>query len=156
MSRQQQSTEEMAAAVRRCFDAYGGDVSAWPEDKRGAYGEMARSDAFAELREEALSLDAFMNAATTRAPQHDLKNRIMAQIDLPAAQPRSNGPGLMAMLLRPLPAGALAGVGALGLATGFLTANATSVSTPEYEAYAYLEDAEGFFDEEEVLQWDAD
>lgn len=156
MSRQQRSTEEMADAVRRCFDAYGGDVSAWPEDKRDAYGEMAQSDAFAELREEALSLDGFLNAATTRAPQHDLKHRIMAQIDLPAAQPRSSGLGLMAMLLRPLPAGALAGVGALGLATGFLTANTATASAPENEAYAYLEYADGLVDEEEVLQWDAD
>lgn len=156
MNRQQRSTEEMAEAVRRCFDAYGGDVSAWPEDKRAVYGEMAQSDAFAELREEAVSLDAFLNAATMRAPRHDLKNRIMAQIDLPSAQPRSGGLGLLTMLLRPFPAGALAGVGALGLATGFLTANVTSASTPEYEAYAYLEAADGFFDEEEVLQWDAD
>lgn len=156
MNRQQQSTEAMADAVRRCFDAYGGDVSAWPQDKRDAYGEMALSDACAEMREEALSLDAFLNAATTRAPQHDLQNRIMAQIDLPSAQRSSSGLGLMALLLRPLPAGALAGVGALGLATGFLTANAAPASTPEYEAYAYLEYASGLVDEEEVLQWDAD
>lgn len=156
MSPQQQSTEEMADAVRRCFDAYGGDVSVWPEDKRDAYGDLAQSDVFADMREEALSLDAFLNAATTRAPQHDLKNRITAQIDLPPAQSGSSGLGLMALLLRPLPAGALAGVGALGLATGFLTANTATASAPEYEAYAYLEYADGFVDEEEVLQWDAD
>ncbi|MEM9617557.1 MAG: hypothetical protein AAF936_06315 [Pseudomonadota bacterium] len=156
MSQQPASTDKQDEAVRRCFAAYGGDVGAWPADKRTAFGDLALSDAFAAERDDALSLDAFLNTATARAPRHDLKNRIMAGIDLSRDNARAGAPGLLAMLLRPLPAGALAGLGALGLATGFVTANAQVASPPEYEAYAYLEDAGTLISEEEAVQWDED
>lgn len=156
MSQQPTSTDKTAEAVRRCFAAYGGDVSAWPEDKRAAFGEVALSDAFADERDEAVSLDTFLNRARARAPRHDLKNRIIAQIELPQKTAWAPSTGLVAMLLRPLPAGALAGLGALGVATGFFTASVTVASSPEYEAYAYLEYAGALVSEEEVTQWDED
>ncbi len=153
MSQQQPSADKSAEVIRRCFAAYGSDVSAWPAEKRDAFGELALSDAFAKERAEAKSLDVLLQASTTRPPRHDLQNRIIAAIDLPdvpLASPKSN---LLAMLLRPFPAGALAGVGALGIVSGFFTATTQIASTPETEAYAYLEFGNVVISEEEVTQW---
>lgn len=163
MKHEQPSTEDRFDAVRRCFEAYGADVDKWPAEKRDAFGALAASDEMAAAREDALALDGFLNAATAPRASHDLKNRIAAQIDLPQQAARGGGVGLGAFLagfrlapLRVAPVGALAGIGALGLATGFLTANAQVAQTPEYEAYAYLEYSGALLNEEEIVQWDAD
>lgn len=156
MSQQQTSADKKTEAVRRCFAAYGGDVSVWPVDMREAFGEMALSDAFARERNEASALDALLGASTTRPPRHDLQNRIIAEISLPGAIISPPKFGLLATLLRPFPAGALAGLGALGVATGFLTATTQFASTPESEAYAYFEYGDVVISEEEVSQWAAE
>ena len=155
MIQEQPLTENDFDAVRRCFETYGADVDKWPAEKRAALGALARSDEMAPAREDALALDGFLNAATAPRASHDRANRIAAQINLP--QP-SQGGGLFSFLprLRLVPAGALAGVGALGLATGLITANAQAPETPEYEAYAYLEYSGALLTEEEIVQWDAE
>lgn len=153
MSQQPTSADKSADAIRQCFATYGGDVSAWPAEKREAFGERARSDAFATERDDAIALDALLNASTTRPPRHDLQNRIMAEIVLPEETASLSLSTLLATLLRPFPAGALAGLGALGVASGFMTATTQIAATPETEAYAYLEYGDVVISEEEVTQW---
>lgn len=143
--------------VRRCFDAYGADIAKWPNDKRARYSALARSDDMAPLREEAEALDGFLGAASAPRMRADLKNRIAAQYE--PSKLRLNLSALLRDLLsqsRLVPAGALAGVGALGLATGLLTANVQIAKAPEYEAYAYLEYAGVGINEEEAVQWEGD
>jgi len=191
MKQQRPSTEANREAARRCFEIYGADIAKWPVDKRDAYGALAHSselaDELAETRDEAAMLDGFLNAATTSRASHDLKNRIKAAIDLPSRAARTNNFAALLSRWRLAPsrapsgrassgiwagAGAglwvslAAGIGALGLASGFLTANnetwqgldyqTAEYEAPEYEAYAYLEYSDGIFAQEEDVQWDVD
>jgi hypothetical protein len=146
-------------AVKRCFEAYGADTAKWPAEMRAQYGALASSDEMAPFREEAEMLDGFLAAAPAPRMRHDLKNVIAAQY-APPPQTFSFGGFFKGLLSgeRLLPAGAFASIAALGLATGFLTANARVAQTaPEYEAYAYLEYSTGaLLNEEEISQWDAD
>ena len=151
------STKDLDA-VRRCFDAYGADVNRWPDDKRKAYGDLAMSDEMASVRTEAEQLDSFLGAATSPAMSADLKNRIMAQYEAPPE--RLTLPELFTRLFggrRLVPAGALAGIGALGVMAGSLSANVTVAVSPEEEAYAYAYGDAVLslsLDEEEAGQWD--
>lgn len=159
MKQPQQSTRSEPAtdrdAVRRCFEAYGADIEKWPADRRARYGTLAASDEFAALREAAADLDGFLNAATAPRVSADLKNRIAAQYAPPAPAFAADLSALFA-LLRPVPAGVLAGLGALGFAVGAITGDSVAM-TPEYEAYAYLEAGAlpDLLDEEGAL-WDED
>ncbi len=187
MKQQRPSTEANREAAQRCFEIYGGDIAKWPAEKREAYGALARSDELTEAREEAATLDGFLNAATAPRASHDLKNRIKAAIDLPSRAARTNSFAALLSRWRLAPTGIRsgmlagagaglwaslgAGIGVLGLASGFLTANsgagqgpdyqtaeyeAPEYEAPEYEAYAYLEYSDGIFAEEEGVQWDVD
>lgn len=142
-------------AVERCFDAYGADIDKWPADKRARLGALAASAELAAAREAAASLDGFLYAATAPHASADLKNRIAAQYVPPT--PARAGLGVLAVILRPLPAGAAAGLGALGFAAGLATSGQASLA-PEYEAYAYMEEAAtlAMLDEEEAAAWDGD
>ncbi len=146
-------------AVKRCFDAYGADLSRWPDGVRERYGVLALSDEMADARRAAETLDGFLNAAIAPRVSADLKNRIIAQYNPETAAP-SFGQLLrdLAPWPRFVPASALAGIGVLGLALGILTANTQAALTPEAEAYAYLEDtmALALLDQEEAAQWDED
>lgn len=143
--------------MRRCFEAYGGDVDKWPADKRARYRGLALSAEFSALRDEALSLDGFLNAATAPAARADLKNRIAAQYVPPPRKAFADWNPFPA-LLRPLPAGVAAGLGALGFAAGLATGGQAGPA-PEQEAYAYMQEAAtlAMLDEdEEGASWDAD
>ncbi len=148
-------------AVKRCFDAYGADITRWPTDAREQYGSTARSDELADTRHDAEALDGLLGAATPPPVSAELKNRIIAQYRRPPAVMTISD--LLADLFTPrrfVPAGAFAGIGALGLVAGVFSVNASFAMTPEVEAYAYVYADSGIsldtFDEEEAVQWDED
>ncbi len=154
------STEQFEA-VKCCFDAYGADFAHWPTAAREHYEELARSDEFADVRRDAEALDGFLGAATAPRLSADLKNRIIAQYQAPPAKLTISSllPQLFARR-RFIPAGAFAGIGALGLVAGVFSSNASFAMTPEAEAYAYVFGDSVIsleaFDEEEAVQWDED
>lgn len=117
---------------------------------------LAASDEFDDLREEAASLDGFLNASTAPRMSADLKTRIAAEY-VPPASAKSIFAGLVerGVFWRPVQAGVAAGLGALGFVIGLTTSGQTALA-PEYEAYAYLEEATTMLDEEEAVSWDAD
>lgn len=159
MQRSTDPTRSDTEAVRRCFEAYGADTAKWPSDKRVRYAMLAASDEFDDLREEAASLDGFLNASTAPRMSADLKARIAAEYVPPAAA-KSIFAGLVArgVFWRPVQAGAAAGLGALGFIAGLASTGQTALA-PEYEAYAYMEEAATLAmldEEEEGVSWDAD
>ena len=146
-------------AVKRCFDAYGADIACWPTVVREQYGALARSEELADARRDAETLDGFLGAATAPHISADLKNRIIAQYRSPPAILTISD--FLAGLFAPrrfIPAGAFAGIGALGLVAGVFSANTSFAMTPEAEAYAYADSVISLevFDEEEAIQWDED
>lgn len=153
-------TVEDVAAARRCLEAYGGDVSRWPADARVRWGAAAMSEALDVDRAEAVALDALLSTQTSPTTPRDLKSRIAAGYH-PRAEKRESTPlwaGLSSLAgwLRPLPAGALASLTALGFAAGAVMDVNTGLS-PEYEAYAYLDEGGfGAFDDEAEAIWDAE
>lgn len=163
MKRQPSSIDPAAPealdAVRRCYEAYGADPANWPAEMRALYEAAGDMEELAAARAEAEALDGFLNASTQPRMSDDLQNRIMARYaPAPARTSLFERAGDFFSGFRLLPAGALAGIGALGLATGVMTASSQASLTPEYEAYAYLEDslAPSLVNEEGALLWDAD
>ena len=152
------STERLER-LRRCCDAYGADPVRWPDELRAELGALYASDEAAGIRADAEALDGFLNAATAPRMSEDLPRRIAASY----APPRRRLSGFEHLrgffsATRLIPAGALAGLGALGFATGIAAASAqTAPMTPESEALAYLDGlAIDALDEQGDLTWDAD
>ncbi len=157
MATSHKSTDRLEA-LRRCADAYGADPARWPAASREDLRDLLDADAAADILADARFLDGFLNAATAPRMSADLENRIMANYQVPKPQA-----GLMDFLrglapgMRLLPAGALAGVGALGLASGVMSASAQEPLTPEYEALAYVNDLSvATLNEDGELEWDAE
>ncbi len=157
MSKTSTSIERLEA-LSRCCDAYGGDPARWPADMRASFDDLLDTDEAANIMSQALELDGFLNAASAPRMSEDLPRRIAASFQAPVAQP-----GVMdwlrsfAPIMRLAPAGALAGLGALGIASGMISASAQTPLTPEYEALAYLDDLSlTAIDEEGDLAWDAE
>ncbi len=151
------STERLDA-LRRCCDAYGADMRRWPQALRADFADLAEADEAAEIFADAQMLDGFLNAATAPRMSEDLPRRIMANFS-----PAKAKAGLLDLLrglapsMRLLPAGALAGIGALGLASGVMSASAQSPLAPETEALAYMDALSATaLDDEEALTWDAE
>lgn len=146
--------------LRRICDAYGAEPARWPADKREEFGALFMSDEAAEIRTEAEAMDGFLNAATAPRMAEDLTRRITAAYVPPAQLSLSLMDWFRALAprMRLIPAGALAGLGAIGLASGIVTASAQQPLTPEGEALAYFETdiALAWLDEEEAAAWDAD
>lgn len=145
--------------VKRCFNAYGADIAKWPADKREAYRALAMSDEMASIRREAAALDALLDDASAPQMSADLTNRIAAQYE-PPARPLTLE-GFVSKLFSHgqfLPAGAAAGLAALGLALGVVTANTQASLTPEAELYAYLEEGSAMtvLDDAGGVTWDED
>lgn len=155
------STERLDA-LRHCAEAFGADVARWPADRRTALADILDTDEAAAILNDARELDGFLNAATAPHMNEDLTNRIMAGY---AAQKMKKQPqvGLfdflrgLAPVMRLAPAGVLAGVGALGLASGVISASAQDTLAPEYEAIAYMDDLSiTTLGEDGGLSWDAE
>jgi hypothetical protein len=157
MATMHKSTERLDQ-LHRCVEAYGADPARWPAAQRDDLAALLEWPEAADILSEAQFLDGFLNAATAPRMSEDLSRRIMANYRAPA--PRA---GIMTYLrglapgFRLVPAGALAGFGALGLASGIVTASAQEPLAPEYEALAYVNDLSAApLDENGDLSWDAD
>ena len=145
-------------ALRRCMDAYGAEPARWPEAMRAELRDILDADEAAGMLAEAQALDSLLDAATAPRMSEDLTRRIMASYQAPPAPAglfdflRGLAPGM-----RLIPAGALAGLGALGMATGVMSASAQDVLSPENEALAYVNDLSvATLDENGDLSWDAE
>ncbi len=145
-------------ALRHCADIFGGDAARWPAERREAFSDILDADEAQSILAEARDLDGFLNAATAPRMSEDLTNRIMAAYAAPKPQT-----GLfdflrgIAPVMRLAPAGVLAGVGALGIASGLMSASAQDTLTPEYEALAYVDDMSlAALNEDGGIQWDAE
>jgi hypothetical protein len=111
-------------------DAYGGDVSRWPEADQADALRLAADSAAAHVQlVDAAALDRALDLWRAAAPSDDLRRRILAQ----APRGRTNRPSTMASgrskLLR-----WLSGLGAVGvLASGALAGAAVvAVSGPSH------------------------
>lgn len=151
------STERLKA-LQFCADAFGGDPARWPSERRAEFADILDTNEAAAVLAEARTLDGFLNAATAPRMSEDLINRVMANYQPPKPQA-----GLfdflrsLAPVMRLAPAGALAGIGALGMASGVMSASAQETLTPEYEALAYMDDlALGELSDDGGLSWDAE
>ncbi len=157
MMKQQDYKDELAA-VRRCLDAYGGDIARWPASARERWGELVRHEGVGDDRADADAIDALLSAATAPQTPHDLKNRIEAGYRPPSDKSGDflTGLSVLSGWLKPLPAGALASLTALGFVVAAVTGGDTTLP-PEYEAFAYLEES-GFavLDDEAGALWDAE
>lgn len=156
----QQFTEHELEEARVCLEAYGEDLERWPADARAKVGALIDSDELAVSRRDAAALDQLLASSSAPATPHDLQNRIMAQFDVSAPSSRPGlADGLFGWIdrLRLAPAGALAGLSAIGFAIGVWTDSGSSPLPPEYEAYAYLDaGALGDLTDEEDELWAAE
>jgi len=154
MSTQAVSTDRLDE-LRRVCDAYGADPARWPADHREKLSALFMSDEASAIRAETQALDGFLNAATAPRMAEDLERRITAAF-APPAPPNESIMGWFRSLWRAELA--LAGIGAVGIAAGMMTASAQPPLTPESEALAYFETdiALAPLDEEETATWDAD
>ncbi|MEM8772616.1 MAG: hypothetical protein AAGD92_13300 [Pseudomonadota bacterium] len=139
--------QDTVAAVTHCYHAYGGDFARWPEEARNAFSAIAKDEAFADVRKEALLIDAALDEDLETKADEALQDRILNDFSA-KMQHRSPSPDIFSVSLfdrivsvlakiKPLPAAALAGIGAIGFAYGAV-AGAGAGWAPEYEAYAYL------------------
>lgn len=159
MSKVSMSTDQIEA-LRQCCDAYGADPARWPAARRAALGALYASDAAVDIRAEAQTMDGFLNAATSPRMAEDLPRRVMAGFEAP------RDGSVWARLYdqvtdrfsikRFAPAGALASLGALGFASGMMTASAQNPLMPEDEALTYVQTAIATIDDEGAVQWDVD
>lgn len=165
MNKASMSTDRLED-LRRVCSAYGADPARWPERKRAELALYYSSDEAADIRAEAETLDGFLNAATSPRMAEGLERRIEAAYVSPTQQETLTILDLIRMLtplfgfknMRLIPAGAIAGLGAIGLASGIAAASAQAPLTPESEALAYLETdiVLASLNEEEDATWDAD
>lgn len=159
MAEPEYTVEEIAAA-KRCLEAYGGDLERWPADAQARWGSIAMSNTLEAARAKAVALDELLDAETKPIAPLSLKSRIEAAYKPPTEKKR--GASLWGDLsslsgwFKPLPAGAFASLTALGFAAGAVIETDAGLA-PEYEAYAYLDDAGlGAFDDETETLWDAE
>ena len=157
MATMRKSTDRLDT-LRRLAETYGADPARWPYGARADVAGILDTDEAARVLDEEESLDGFLNAASAPRMSADLQNRIMSGY-APSPAPR----GLMDVLrglapgMRLLPAGALAGFGALGMATGLMSVSAQEPLSPEYEALAYVDDlAVAALNDDGELEWDAE
>ncbi len=160
MTEQRRSTDDIAAA-KHCLAVYGADVERWPAEARARWGELAVSEALQDDRDEAAALDLLLDAATEPQTPLGLKERIAANYH-PHTPRTMRGDSFWAGLdvlsawLRPAPAGAFAGLAAVGFIVAAVTERGGAL-TPEYEAYAYLEESSvNTFSDEAGALWDAE
>lgn len=139
-----QSPSDPGARLERALvylEAYGAERSRWPAEAAALFDEFEDEAMFAAARLEAAALDAALRSAPAPKAGAALQERILAAF---AARPAATGlfahlSGRPRGLGRFIPAGALAGLTALGFAAGAATANVgVSDSDPLYYAQATL------------------
>lgn len=127
------------AEARRALDVYGADPTRWPEGMRPLFDAALGDPAFEAERAAAAALDVALEEA--RAPQAGaaLERAILETYDI---APRAGGGFLSPLGLRGgglrrfVPAGALAGLSALGFVVGAATAGAGSALADEFLLYS--------------------
>jgi len=134
------------------FEIYGGDVARWPEEAQRDAQVLAGDPSFEAARRDAMALDAALDVVPPVASDALLARLLDAA---PArAAPAGEAPGWMGRLFttrRFVPAGALAGLSALGFAAGMITA--TGGAAAQDEALVYAEAAVASALEEEDAFW---
>ena len=133
-------SDETRAAITALIDAYGGNVSRWPDEAREAYGALASSQAFSEQMRNALALDALLEPGKEIAPPHSLNDRLLADFDsITPDRKISFWSWLNELAPRQFlaPASGFAAIAIAGFFAGFVE---TSTLSPEEQVYAYLAD----------------
>lgn len=165
MSRQPTLTDkDRLDAARAGFERYGADPARWPVDLRARAGDAVGDPALDESRTDAANVDALLNEADAPRAGAALENRLLADFDAAraGARGRSVAGGWFARLVgfsegRPLvPAGALAGLAALGLGLGVVSAPTAGALSVEEEIYAYAVNSYIAYDADEESLWAAD
>ena len=147
MANQDLSEEDMAA-VEKLFAAYGADLSKWPAEVRARYGNIALSEAFQPLHNDAAMIDAILADAPPARSPHELNERLLAAFDQRQQKPVHGFVETLKVFFSTrglVPFGAAAAIAVVGFFTGLFYSDPL---TPEAEAYAYLVDADG-----DYLSW---
>jgi hypothetical protein len=110
-----------------------------------------------KMQEDEANLNAMLDGAGVPEPSANLKRDILAAYD-DVQQRRRSGFAILGGVFdrfQLASAAALAGVSALGLTVGVLTANSSAALSPEDELYIYAEDAFDLaqLEDEELDQW---
>ncbi|MEQ8934874.1 MAG: hypothetical protein RIE56_03675 [Amphiplicatus sp.] len=135
------------------FEIYGGDLARWPEQAQRDSRALAGDPQFEAARRDAMALDAALDAAPAPAASDALMARLLDAAPARAA-PAGEVSGWLQRLFttrRFVPAGALAGLSALGFAAGMVTA--TGGAAAQDEALVYAEAAVASALEEEDAFW---
>ncbi|HXI86705.1 MAG TPA: hypothetical protein VNH64_04565 [Parvularculaceae bacterium] len=134
--------------AKACLDAYGANRARWPEDARALFDKFSGDYRFEILQREAALLDETLGEATPIEAGEVLKERLLAAFNPAPASARVGsflrfGVGAP-RAARLIPAGALAGLSALGFAIGAATANDAGVENdPAFDTpatFAYPSD----------------
>lgn len=133
--------------ARALLERYGADRARWPENERALFDKFEGDYRFETFRRQERALDDALDAAKAPAAPSALKDAILAAY---APPPRAGRPSFSfgGRLRRLVPAGALAGLSALGFAVGAATA---SSGAQEYEAVYYSQTTFAFVDEGDAL-----
>jgi hypothetical protein len=137
--------DKRLARARRYLEAYGGDRARWPEHAVALFDKFAGDYRFEVAREDAATLDEALSASPSEPARETLKDEILARFEAKPARPSLFG-GSQARtgFGRFVPAGALAGLTALGFVAGAASATVTMAGADDevlYYASATLGDA---------------
>lgn len=143
--------DKRLARARLHLEAYGADRARWPEDAKALFDKFAGDYRFEIAREEAAALDETLALSPAEPAGDALQARILASFE-PIAPHAALFGGLRPRkgFGRFVPAGALAGLTALGFAAGAASAGVT-VAGAEDEALYYAEATLAVSSEEDAL-----
>lgn len=148
---------EIDAAARRqahrYLNAYGADLDRWPPLARQRYGMYLSTDALANSLQTAKFLDDALSSCNAPPMRDGFEGAIIARYSAPRRSLVDFSS--ISSPFKLVPAGVIAGLGALGLTAGVLTAHEEALP-PEVEAFAYIyELGDVVSDEEaEAVLWD--
>lgn len=141
--------DKRLARARQYLEAYGADRASWPEDATALFDKFAGDYRFEMAREEAVALDAALSSSIVEPAGAALEERILATFE-PQRSSALGGLRARSGFGRFVPAGALAGLTALGFVAGAASASVT-VATADDEALYYAEATLGAAAEEDAL-----
>lgn len=143
MTHRQPPSESAAAhaEARLALDAYGADPARWPTQAQPLFDAARGDTAFEAARADAAALDAALDKARAPRAGEALEAAILASYDI---APRMAGGGFLAAFglrdgvgfRRFIPAGALAGLSAIGFVVGAATAGAGSAMADDFLLYS--------------------
>jgi hypothetical protein len=140
--------DKRLARARALLDAYGADRSRWPEDARSLFDKFAGDYRFEMSRDEAQALDETLAKSAAPAAGDALQEAVLASFTPEMRTSVAKGGGFR--FGRLIPAGALAGLTALGFIAGSASAG-VSLGGSEDEALYYAEATLSLASEEDAL-----